>query len=70
LYSYIPVNEDELAIQENEIVQVIRLVEDGWYEGVFAGRQGVFPSNYVEKVAEPILTTTTTTTINNNNNKQ
>jgi predicted nucleic acid-binding Zn-ribbon protein len=67
LYSYIPVNEDELAIQENEIVQVIRLVEDGWYEGVFAGRQGVFPSNYVEKVAEPILTTTTTTTNNNNN---
>jgi len=56
LYSYIPVNEDELAIQENEIVQVIRLVEDGWYEGIYAGKQGVFPSNYVEKIittAEP-----------------
>ena len=26
LYSYIPVNDDELAIQENETVQVIRLV--------------------------------------------
>lgn len=50
LYSYIPVNEDELAIQENEIVQVIRLVEDGWYEGIYAGKQGVFPSNYVEKI--------------------
>ena len=55
LYSYIPVNEDELAIQENEIVQVIRLVEDGWYEGIHAGKQGVFPSNYVEKIAEQIV---------------
>jgi hypothetical protein len=26
LYSYVPINEDELAIQENEIVKVIRLV--------------------------------------------
>jgi len=50
LYSYIPVNEDELAIQENGIVKVIRLVEDGWYEGIYAGKQGVFPSNYVEKI--------------------
>jgi len=52
LYSYIPVNEDELAIQENGIVKVIRLVEDGWYEGIYAGKQGVFPSNYVEKIDE------------------
>lgn len=52
LYSYVPVNEDELAIQENEIVKVIRLVEDGWYEGIYNGMQGVFPSNYVEKVTE------------------
>jgi hypothetical protein len=54
LYSYIPVNEDELAIQENEIVQVIRLVEDGWYEGIYASKQGVFPSNYVEKIEHVI----------------
>ena len=55
LYSYVPVNEDELAIQENEIVQVIRLVEDGWYEGIYAGKQGVFPSNYVERIAAPTI---------------
>jgi hypothetical protein len=60
LYSYIPVNEDELAIQENEIVHVVRLVEDGWYEGIYAGQQGVFPSNYVEKLI-------TSTTPDNNN---
>ncbi len=52
LYSYIPVNEDELSIQENGIVQVLRLVEDGWYEGIYAGKQGVFPSNYVERIIE------------------
>ncbi|CAF0913185.1 unnamed protein product [Brachionus calyciflorus] len=50
LYSYVPVNDDELSIQENEIVTVIRLVEDGWYEGVLNGKRGVFPSNYVEKI--------------------
>ncbi len=53
LYSYIPVNEDELAIQESEIVEVIRLVEDGWFEGTFMGKQGVFPSNYVERLLAP-----------------
>ncbi len=26
VYSYTPVNEDELAIQENQVVEVIRLV--------------------------------------------
>jgi hypothetical protein len=39
-------------------------VEDGWYEGISNGRQGVFPSNYVEKVTEPNPLTNT----NNNNN--
>lgn len=39
-------------------------MEDGWYEGISNGRQGVFPSNYVEKVTEPTPLTNT----NNNNN--
>lgn len=25
-------------------------VEDGWFEGISGGKQGVFPSNYVEKI--------------------
>lgn len=41
---------------------MLRLVEDGWYEGVYHGKQGVFPSNYVERISE------ITTTANNNNN--
>jgi len=53
LYTYVPVNDDELSIQENDIVQVLRLVEDGWYEGIYNGKKGVFPSNYVERIAEP-----------------
>jgi hypothetical protein len=52
LYTYVPVNEDELPVQENDTVQVLRLVEDGWYEGMYNGRQGVFPSNYVERITE------------------
>lgn len=53
LYSYVPVNDDELSIQENDVVTVLRLVEDGWYEGIFNGKRGVFPSNYVQKLDEP-----------------
>ena len=30
----------------------MKKVEDGWYEGIYNGRQGVFPSNYVEKVSD------------------
>ncbi len=29
-------------------------IEDGWYEGLYKGRQGVFPSNYVTKADEPV----------------
>ena len=54
LYSYTPLNADELRINENDIVDVLRLVEDGWYEGICNGKQGVFPSNYVVKI-EPSL---------------
>jgi hypothetical protein len=50
LYSYTPLNEDELRINENDIVDVIRLVEDGWFEGICNGKRGVFPSNYVAKI--------------------
>lgn len=53
LYTYVPVNDDELPIQENDTVQVLKLIEDGWFEGVYKGQQGVFPSNYVEKINEP-----------------
>ncbi|RMZ95511.1 CD2-associated, partial [Brachionus plicatilis] len=52
LYSYVPVNDDELSIQQNQVVTVLRLVEDGWYEGTLEGRRGVFPSNYVQKMDE------------------
>lgn len=50
VYSYSPMNEDELSIQINDIVDVIGLAEDGWFEGVLSGRRGVFPSNYVVKI--------------------
>ena len=64
-------NPDELAIQENEIVQVLRLVEDGWYEGIYQGRQGVFPSNYVEKLpaAADSAPLKSSSMSNNNNNE-
>lgn len=51
-YAYTPVHEDELAINPNDIINVTRLVEEGWYEGVLDGKLGLFPSNYVTRLTE------------------
>ncbi len=29
-------------------------VEEGWYEGILNGKHGLFPSNYVTRMAEEI----------------
>ena len=51
-YAYTPVHDDELDIKPNDIIQVTRLVEEGWYEGVLGDRKGLFPSNYVTRITE------------------
>lgn len=51
-FDYDAENSDELTIKVGEIVEIIREVEDGWWEGSIHGRTGVFPSNFVELVNE------------------
>lgn len=70
LYSYVPVNEDELSIQENDVVTVLRLVEDGWFEGILNGKRGVFPSNYVQKLDEPVHASPSTIVVADDANKK
>ncbi|CAF1382771.1 unnamed protein product [Adineta ricciae] len=51
-YAYTPVHDDELPINPNDIVNVTRMVEEGWYEGILDGKLGLFPSNYVTRITE------------------
>ncbi|XP_046574463.1 SH3 domain-containing kinase-binding protein 1-like isoform X2 [Haliotis rubra] len=52
MFDYTPENEDELELKEGEIIDFVREVEDGWWEGSYNGRSGVFPSNFVEMCEE------------------
>lgn len=50
LYSYQPMNDDELALEVNDIIDVLEEVEEGWWKGTVKGKTGVFPSNFVEEI--------------------
>lgn len=50
LYDYTAMNTDELDLKEDQIVYVIKMNNDGWYEGVIDGVTGLFPGNYVDAV--------------------
>ncbi|XP_049788687.1 CD2-associated protein isoform X1 [Schistocerca nitens] len=52
LFSYAPVNEDELELQVDDIIHVITEVEEGWWKGRLRDRVGVFPSNFVAEIEE------------------
>ncbi|KAL0486917.1 hypothetical protein AKO1_012135 [Acrasis kona] len=47
LYDYTPTGDEELAMMENDIVDVLEVVEDGWWVGSLRGNQGFFPCNFV-----------------------
>ncbi|XP_053184935.1 rho guanine nucleotide exchange factor 7a isoform X1 [Scomber japonicus] len=43
-------NEDELTFNKGDIISVTRQEDGGWWEGMFNGKAGWFPSNYVREV--------------------
>lgn len=47
LYPFYAQYANELSFHENEIVHLIRHVDDGWLEGEIDGRKGIFPVSYV-----------------------
>lgn len=68
LFSYAPVNEDELELQVDDVIHVIAEVEEGWWKGRLRDRVGVFPSNFVAEIEEktvsssPYISSSTTST--------
>jgi len=51
LYGYKAQKPEELTLEEGGIVRVISMKDTPWWEGEFKGTRGVFPSNYVARVA-------------------
>ncbi|GFT07238.1 SH3 domain-containing kinase-binding protein 1 [Nephila pilipes] len=47
LFSYTPVNSDELTLKINDVLEVIEETEEGWWKGILDGNIGMFPSNFV-----------------------
>lgn len=52
-FDYDAVNDDELSLKTGDVLVVTKMEEEGWWEGEFNGKRGVFPSNFVEKCASP-----------------
>lgn len=52
VYSYKPVNDDELRLEVGDVIDVLDEVEEGWWRGNLKGRVGVFPSNFVKEMTE------------------
>ncbi|XP_011500905.1 PREDICTED: ephexin-1 [Ceratosolen solmsi marchali] len=53
LYSYVPRQPDELALQPGDVINVLRKMNDGWLFGekLLDGEQGWFPGNFTKEVA-------------------
>lgn len=53
LYSYSANQPDELSLQPGDVINVLRKMADGWYNGekLLNGEQGWFPANYTKEVA-------------------
>lgn len=49
IYAYEAQETDELSFNEGDRIELIAENASGWWKGRFRGREGVFPSNYVEK---------------------
>lgn len=56
VYSYSKDHDDELELNVGDVIEVLGEEEAGWWRGVLHGREGVFPSNFVEDIVEsPLL---------------
>ena len=58
LYDYTAQFDGELSFQEGAIIKLLRTdengVDDGWWEGSYRGKVGVFPSLVVETISRTV----------------
>lgn len=58
IYDYDAIEEEELSFQEGEVIKIVSKIvddDDGWWEGIVNGRNGVFPCLLVEEMEQSDL---------------
>ena len=59
IYEYTAQFEEELSFPEGAMIRLLRTddngVDDGWWEGSYEGKVGVFPSVVVEMLSDGIV---------------
>lgn len=55
LYDFESDDTTNLTFKKDDVIQVLAQLESGWWAGYCDGRQGWFPSNYVEVLGEEEL---------------
>ena len=53
LYDFQPSEPGELQFKKGDIIAVLESVYKDWWKGSLRGQMGIFPLNYVEKLADP-----------------
>lgn len=54
MYDYVTQEENMLNFKKGDVIQIIDKpdLEEGWFFGIFAGRSGYFPTEYVTHMKE------------------
>lgn len=47
LYAYEAQDTDELTFAKDQLIELVKKDESGWWQGRLGGRTGLFPANYV-----------------------
>ncbi|XP_068954804.1 endophilin-A3 isoform X2 [Petaurus breviceps papuanus] len=47
VYDFVPESEGELGFKEGDIITLTNQIDENWYEGIFQGKSGFFPVNFV-----------------------
>ncbi|KAF9485180.1 hypothetical protein BDN70DRAFT_903259 [Pholiota conissans] len=53
LWAYSGDDADDLSFAAGDIIEIVEETNADWWTGKFRGKQGLFPSTYVEKLAAP-----------------
>ncbi|KAH8601381.1 hypothetical protein B0O99DRAFT_501710 [Bisporella sp. PMI_857] len=53
LFDFQATDPDELTFRKGDIIAVLESVYKDWWKGLLKGQTGIFPLNYVEKLADP-----------------
>lgn len=47
LYDYQGEGDDEISFDPDDVITNIEMIDEGWWQGQFNGKIGLFPANYV-----------------------